>query len=103
MATKKPSSTTKRAQDTPKRKSPSRPTLMQEVGKRIRAVRKMRGLGQDTLAYSIDLDRAHIGMIENGKRAPTVPTLARIAVGLECDVGDFFPPLSDLYNLLPED
>ncbi len=76
---------------------------MQEVGKRIRAVRKMRGLGQDTLAYSIDLDRAHIGMIENGKRAPTVPTLARIAVGLECDVGDFFPPLSDLYNLLPED
>lgn len=76
---------------------------MQLVGNQIRAVRKERGLGQDALAYGIGLDRAHLGLIENGKRAPTVPTLVRIAAGLDCEVGEFFPPLAELRRLLPED
>lgn len=56
-------------------------------------------MSQDKLAYSIPLDRAHIGMIENGKRAATIPTLVKLAVALGCDVGDFFPSLKELVSL----
>ncbi len=73
------------------------------VGEQIRALRKERGLGQDSLAYSIGLDRAHIGYIENSKRAATIPTLIRIAWGLGCEVGDLFPPMAELERLLPDD
>lgn len=41
------------------------------------------------MAYSIHMDRAHIGLLANGKRAATIPTLARLAVALGCQVGDF--------------
>jgi transcriptional regulator with XRE-family HTH domain len=78
-----------------RRKSPPSEAL-QWVGQRIRAARKERGFSQDKLAYSIPLDRAHIGMIENGKRAATIPTLIKIAVALDCDVGEFFPPIAKL-------
>lgn len=73
--------------------------LLMAVGSRLRAIRKSRGLSQDRLAYSIPLDRAHIGMIENGKRAATIPTLAKLAIALDCEVGDFFPAVSELSHM----
>jgi transcriptional regulator with XRE-family HTH domain len=66
------------------------------VGKRIRDVRQAKGISQDKLAYSIPLDRAHIGMIENGRRAATIPTLVKLATALQCEVGEFFPPINEL-------
>lgn len=74
-------------------------SLLMAVGSRIRAARKAKGLSQDKLAYSIPLDRAHIGMIENGKRAATIPTLAKLAVALGCEVGEFFPPIEELAHI----
>lgn len=86
----------------PRRKRASlHSSVLLEVGRRIREVRRSRGLGQDKLAYSIGLDRAHIGMIENGKRAATIPTLVRLAAGLDCEVSEFFPPIAELKRLLP--
>lgn len=85
-----------------RRKSPP-PESVRLVGERIRAARKERGFSQDKLAYSIPLDRAHIGMVENGKRAATIPTLVKIAVALDCEVGEFFPPVEELKYLDPED
>jgi transcriptional regulator with XRE-family HTH domain len=79
-----------------KRRMSAPPKELALVGARIREVRKERGISQDRLAYAIPLDRAHIGMIENGKRAATIPTLIKIAVALDCEVGDFFPPISQL-------
>src|SRR5690242_14634722 len=73
--------------------------LLMAVGSRIRNARKARGFSQDKLAYSIPLDRAHIGMIENGKRAATIPTLTKLAVALGCEVGEFFPPVQELKEL----
>ncbi|MBN8884713.1 MAG: helix-turn-helix transcriptional regulator [Rudaea sp.] len=79
-----------------KRRKSVPPKELALVGARIRAVRKNLGVSQDKLAYAIPLDRAHIGMIENGKRAATIPTLIKIAVALNCEVGEFFPPVSEL-------
>lgn len=82
-----------------KRRKSAPPKELALVGARIRKVRKDQGISQDKLAYAIPLDRAHIGMIENGKRAATIPTLIKIALALDCEVGEFFPPLSDLRSL----
>ena len=70
--------------------------LLKAVGARIREVRLERGLSQDQLAYAIPLDRAHVGLIESGKTAPTVKTLVKFAVALECEVGDLVPYVEDL-------
>lgn len=83
-----------------KRRQGAPSALLVEVGALIRSARKVAGLSQDKLAYAIPLDRAHIGMIENGKRAATIPTLAKLAVALACDVGDFFPSSERIAELL---
>jgi transcriptional regulator with XRE-family HTH domain len=83
---------------TKKRESPPS-ALLVAVGARLRQVRQDKGISQDKLAYSIPLDRAHIGMIENGKRAATIPTLVKLAVALDCEVGTFFPSVKELASL----
>jgi DNA-binding XRE family transcriptional regulator len=76
------------------------PPVLGLVGARIRGIRIARGIGQDHLAYSSQIDRAHIGQLENGRRAATIPTLARLAMALGCQVGDFFPDVQELAELL---
>ncbi|MFK2890322.1 helix-turn-helix domain-containing protein [Dyella flagellata] len=93
MAAKQPRKTNTQASKT---RSGPPSALLSAVGKRIREVRQAKGFSQDKLAYSIPLDRAHIGMIENGKRAATIPTLVKIALALQCEVGEFFPPTREL-------
>jgi transcriptional regulator with XRE-family HTH domain len=88
---------------TSKKRSTPPSALLAAVGMKIREVRQARGISQDKLAYSIPLDRAHIGMIENGKRAATIPTLVKLAIALECEVGDFFPAIGELTELLKAD
>lgn len=85
----KPSSQSKVKQGPPS-------ALLVAVGARIRAIRQAQSISQDKLAYSIPIDRAHIGMIENGKRAATIPTLVKLAIALNCNVGEFFPDVEEL-------
>lgn len=66
------------------------------MGARIREVRKQRGYSQDDLAYGVPMDRAYIGLIENGKSAASIITLVKLAIALECEVGDLFPYIEDL-------
>lgn len=66
------------------------------IGAQIREVRRERGLSGDHLAHAIPLDRAHLGLIETGKIAPNIKTLVKIAVALECEVGDLIPYVEDL-------
>ncbi|QCW27548.1 helix-turn-helix domain-containing protein [Lysobacter enzymogenes] len=81
----------------PSKKRQSPPSeLLQAVGARIREVRKQRGYSQDDLAYGVPMDRAYIGLIENGKSAASIITLVKLAIALECEVGDLFPYIEDL-------
>jgi transcriptional regulator with XRE-family HTH domain len=70
------------------------------VGARLKEIRLGRGLSQDDLAYGIPCDRSHIGQIENGKAAPTVLTILKLAVALDCELTDLLPSLSDAQALL---
>jgi len=64
-----------------------------ELGKRIVAARKARRISQEQLAAASDIDRSHIGFIEQGRRRPTVATLYKVAQALHLDLEDLFKGL----------
>jgi len=52
------------------------------VAKKIKALRKKKGISQDRLAEIAGLDRAHLFRLENGKGNATLRTLQTIANAL---------------------
>jgi len=67
--------------------------VYKELGKRIIAARKSHGLSQEQLAAASDIDRSHIGFIEQGRRKPTVATLYKIAHVLDISLEQLFKGL----------
>jgi XRE family aerobic/anaerobic benzoate catabolism transcriptional regulator len=63
--------------------SSSNHALLLQLGKRIQALRKKKGLTQTDLAVHLDMNRGHISDIERGKREAGIITLQVIARGLE--------------------
>lgn len=55
---------------------------MNELGKKIRTVRRYQELTQEQLAEQAGLSTAHIGHIERGTRMPSVPALYAICAVL---------------------
>ncbi len=70
------------------------------VGKLIRKHRERMEFSQEGFADHINLDRSNYGAIERGERNISIYTLARIAMGLKVDVGQLFPNVKTLYDLL---
>ncbi|GIP35954.1 helix-turn-helix domain-containing protein [Paenibacillus sp. J2TS4] len=66
------------------------PDLRHIVGKRIRAIRKAKGLTQLQLAELSNLDDAYIGAVERGERNFTIDTLEKIHTALQVDAADLF-------------
>jgi transcriptional regulator with XRE-family HTH domain len=52
------------------------------LGKRIRDLRRAKGLSQEEFADRIDLDRTYVSGVERGMRNPTLKTLQAFAEGL---------------------
>lgn len=52
------------------------------LGKRLRDIRKAKGLSQEKLGELCDISTAHVGHIERGTRIPSLEVLFRIAVEL---------------------
>ena len=77
-----------------KRRSASETALLVSLGGRLKDLRRERGLTQESLALSIDMDRSFIAEIETGVRNPSTLSLARIAAGLGV-------PLSALFEGVP--
>lgn len=65
------------------------------VGANIKRYRKERGLTQEQLAMSADLDLRYLGGIERGEQNPTVSVLGRLAGALEIHPGDLFEEYSE--------
>lgn len=61
------------------------PSVVIEFGRRLRAVREATGVSQERLAHICGLDRTYIGVIERGKKNPSLVTIVRIATGLQVD------------------
>jgi len=68
-------------------------TVYKEIGKRIVAQRKRQNMSQEGLAARSDIDRAHIGFIEQGRRRPTLSTLYKLAGALEITLEQLFKGL----------
>lgn len=54
----------------------------QVFGKRVREIRKERGLSQVELAAKVGIDRSYMGFLERGERNPSLEVIAKIAEAL---------------------
>lgn len=64
-----------------------------ELGRRVSAARRKQGMSQEQLAARSDIDRSHIGFIEQGRRKPTIATLFKISRALKLSLEDLFKGL----------
>ena len=62
--------------------------LLVEIGQRVAAARRDRGLTQEQLAAAIGIDPVTVSRWENGDRAVSLSTLANIADELDVGLGD---------------
>ncbi len=63
---------------------------VRNFGKRLKAIRTLRALTQEELAAELDLDTTYISRIENGKRSPSLPNIARMAHALSVPIAAMF-------------
>ena len=68
-------------------------------GERLRTLRTSRGLTQVSLAHSSGLIDTYISDMERGLKVPSLTTLIRLAVALDCRVGDLVAGFDEETNL----
>ena len=64
--------------------------LRELLAQNIKKYRKIRGFSQENLAEKAKTSTTHIGMIEIGKKFPSVELLERIADSLGIDTPELF-------------
>lgn len=62
----------------------------EEVGPRLKAVRKMHGLSQRELAKHAGVTNATISLIEQGRVSPSVASLKKVLGGIPMSLAEFF-------------
>jgi transcriptional regulator with XRE-family HTH domain len=62
------------------------------VGKKIKQLRKDKGLQQKTVATDLGLDQSNYNKVENGKREPSVEVLQKLSVILGVTVDELLNP-----------
>jgi transcriptional regulator with XRE-family HTH domain len=63
-------------------------------GRRVRELRRERGISQDALADATSIHPTAIGRIERGAREPRLTTILRLARGLGVRPGEILDELS---------
>lgn len=64
--------------------------FLQQLGKRLAAARKQRGISQEKLAEAVGLHRTYIGFVEQGKRNPSIGNVNKIAKELKVSLSQLF-------------
>ena len=72
----------------------SNPSTAQIIGDRIRARRLELGLSQEKLGLASGVHWTVVSQAERGKRTLTIPTLLKLATGLEMDPGELLRGLA---------
>ncbi|MFH1563452.1 MAG: helix-turn-helix transcriptional regulator [Nitrospirota bacterium] len=75
--------------------------IKEQIGTKIRELRKNIGLTQEELAERVDLESGYISQIERGWKYPSLRTLVKIAQVLEVNV-DYFVKTDTDINLHQE-
>ena len=63
--------------------------FVEEVGKRIKAIRNEQGLSQEKLALKADIDRTYLAGAEQGKRNISLKSLEKIVNALDVSFEEF--------------
>ncbi len=66
--------------------------MLARIGRRIRALRRERGLTLNELADATELHRTYLGDVERGTRNPAFKSLYLIARTLGVPLREIFPP-----------
>lgn len=66
-----------------------------QVGRRIRELRKAKGLSLAQLAERADLNDKHLGLVERGDENLTLKSIRKIAAALDVPIADLFPADQD--------
>ena len=62
--------------------------ILTHFGEKLKEARLASGLSQEALALSLELDRTYIGLLERGKRNPSLFTIHKIATFLKIKPSD---------------
>jgi transcriptional regulator with XRE-family HTH domain len=83
--------------------APSQPEAV-VFGQRLRELREKRGETVRSLAELTGMSYPYISEMENGVKVPSLTTLLRLAVALECEVTDLVDVFKgrDLRKLIPK-
>ena len=73
--------------------------IKEKVGKRLRELRKAKGLSQEKFSYECNLDRTYIASIEQGKRNVSIVNIEKITKTLNISLSVFFNSLLFDYNV----
>lgn len=65
-------------------------TIQNQIGKKIRHLRKAKSLTQEQLGEKSGISYKYLGEIERGEVNPRINILEKIALGLEVGTGDLF-------------
>ncbi len=73
-------------------------------GARVREIRRKRGMTQVELGERLGFQQNRVSEIENGSRSPTLVTILRLAVALQCKPSALLVAFDeeDLPKLLPK-
>jgi transcriptional regulator with XRE-family HTH domain len=73
-------------------------------GRRLREVRMKRGMTQQSLAEVAGMSEPYISNMEHGLKVPSLTTILRLAVALDCKVMDLVGVFdkTDLSSVLPK-
>lgn len=78
--------------------------IQKGLGKRIRALRRIKNLTQEDLGEKAGLSYKFVGEIERGEVNPSLDSLVKIATALGVKVGDLFPREVDIFpQFSPQD
>ena len=72
-----------------------REDLVVKVGERVRQVREKRGLSREDISSRTDIDMTLLSQIEEGKVAPPLGTIIKLAKALEMEMGYFISGKGD--------
>ena len=64
--------------------------INEKLGKKIRAIRKAKGISQEDLAFNSKTDYSYLNEIEAGKRNPSVKRIDAIARALKVSIKELF-------------
>jgi transcriptional regulator with XRE-family HTH domain len=72
----------------PRRERSRDQAIATAFGQRVREVRLAKGMTQEQLAEASGLHVTFVGNVERGYRVPTIPTLIKVAKGLQVEAGE---------------